>query len=143
MCPGDELTYICVSAGHSQRWTIAIDNVSPIVKIFLIDDTILTSDIIFHQQHLLNFTLLSTNPQSFESSFSTVASNTLNNTRIECASATSTSTSRIMIVKGLYIITIIIKNNNYNDVKVFTSYMHAHRPSRATFKLIMCGKRIP
>ena len=112
-CPGEELVYTCVSTGFSQWWTITNAAViqPQVIKIFRKEDTLATYPINQGPYHF-NFTLWSTDYLSFTSSLSTNATESLNGTRIECASAGSTLIRHISIAIGrfkkklLYLITI-------------------------------------
>ena len=96
-CPGEELIYTCVSTGFSQWWTITNAAIfQPVVKIFRKED-ILTSYPINQGPYHFNFTLWSTDHLSFTSSLSTNATESLNGTQIECASARSTLIRHVTI----------------------------------------------
>ena len=102
-CPGEELVYTCVSTGFSQWWTITNAAViqPQVVKIFRKEDTLATYPINQGPYHF-NFTLWSTDYLSFTSSLSTNATESLNGTRIECASAGSTLIRHISIAIGRF-----------------------------------------
>ena len=78
----------------------------PVVKIVRKGDD-LTSYIISEGPYHFNFTLLSTDFQSFTSSLSINAIESLNGTQIECASAGSTLIRYAAVVTGMYDLTIV------------------------------------
>ena len=100
VCEGAELTFTCTSQSTFHRWIIQTDiNFTLVHKLFReVSDLPGTSETV---QNRFHFTLISTASHHFVSTFSTVATNDLNNAVVECADISSRDTTTIRI-QGLY-----------------------------------------
>ena len=83
LCPGEQLILNCVGQGTSQRWLIYHVGISsPYEYSFTKEMAIGTQYTRYPNQY--TFTLIAREYNHFESSFSTIAMQSLNNTRVVC-----------------------------------------------------------
>ena len=93
VCPGEELILTCTGEGDSLRWNVQNKNSDSTEELFI------------RGQHLglrrtwnsFTFTLISTDYNHFESTLSTVVTNAVNNTEVECSTSSSRDTVTIRV----------------------------------------------
>ena len=100
-CPGEILTFTCVSESYVQRWRIhpsSVDTSKILAEIgYVSNDVPGISVIVDNPQYQFNFTLISSNYINFTSVLMIVASEQKQNLFIECASPLSFSTNSVRI----------------------------------------------
>ena len=80
VCPGEQLVLTCTGQGNTQRWHIESEGGVVAQQVFKKSDSRGTWPPVGAYQ----FTLVSTAYYSFESRLSTVVTNAMNNTMVEC-----------------------------------------------------------
>ena len=99
-CPGETLTYTCVTEGISQRWRIlrpAQDDYIKIVEKVWRSSNSPQMSVLTESQFMFNFTLLSTQFSNFTSLLSMIASDLYRNLYVECSSPLQQSSDTVRI----------------------------------------------
>lgn len=91
-CPGEELVYVCVSQGTSQRWRWLIVGSQIKEHIYSRTAAVGTQEqLIDENQNVYNLMLNSTDYNAFTSTISAIATLSMHNIRLECTGQFPTS----------------------------------------------------
>ena len=94
VCPGEELILTCIDEGTSQRWNVRNEDGDSTEVTFLVGSSQVGTR---HTWNLFTWTVISTDHNYFESTLSTVVTNVVNNTVVECSGQMSPATATIRI----------------------------------------------